>query len=363
MKEQPQLTMHRSMEKPSQSEKLALRHVHRRAMSESLIRPLLLPLLAWSLLLLLTSLTHAASLPYAPSRQRFTRASNAHFGLSQNRVYSFLPSPPQHPQWHSSQPSTQRSPSPPPQAPPPPPSSLPLPGAGPWSSLQQELEAELSGGLDEAALHALEASAVSGRGTTCLLAQPRECMATHSQGQGAAQIVMDIRMEHHGANEGGWGMGTVEPSVHRLTIQLFNHSLPKTVANFVEICEGRNSVGLTYTNSPFHRIIKKFMAQGGDITRGDGRGGRSIYGRHFRDEGFQCRHVCRGVVSMANSGPDTNGSQFFITFDQTPWLDGKHVVFGQVIDGWSALDEMESFGSDTGRPNARITVQQCTVLR
>lgn len=110
-----------------------------------------------------------------------------------------------------------------------------------------------------------------------------------------------------------------------------------------------------------HRIIPEFMAQGGDITSEDGRGGTSIYGNKFKDENFSCQHVCKGIVSMANSGPDSNGSQFFITFKPTRWLDGKHVVMGQVVEGFHVLDEMEKRGSESGKPTARVEIQRCTV--
>lgn len=103
------------------------------------------------------------------------------------------------------------------------------------------------------------------------------------------------------------------------------------------------------------------MAQGGDIDHLNGRGGRSIYGSRFPDESFACRHACRGVLSMANSGPDSNGSQFFLTFAPTPWLDSRHVVFGQVVDGWNTLDEMEKAGSEGGQPTASVILQRCTV--
>ena len=135
--------------------------------------------------------------------------------------------------------------------------------------------------------------------------------------------------------------------------------VPKTSKNFLEFCKGfkvNDKVTYSYKNSIFHRVIPSFMCQGGDIINRNGTGSVSIYGHKFADENFKYKHDKPGLLSMANSGPNTNGSQFFITTVECPWLDGKHVVFGQLVEGIRILSKIEMEGTPSGRPRNQITV-------
>lgn len=151
---------------------------------------------------------------------------------------------------------------------------------------------------------------------------------------------------------GGEPMGRIEMEIKK-------DDVPKTADNFLQLCSGTKGFG--YKNSPFHRVIPGFMCQGGDFTNQDGTGGKSIYGNRFNDENFSLEHTGPGIMSMANAGPDTNGSQFFLCTAQTAFLDGKHVVFGQVTKGYSVAKAVERMGSQSGQTKQPVMVSDCGV--
>mmetsp|Transcript_12707 Transcript_12707/g.16517 ORF Transcript_12707/g.16517 Transcript_12707/m.16517 type:complete len:492 (+) Transcript_12707:95-1570(+) len=180
----------------------------------------------------------------------------------------------------------------------------------------------------------------------------------HDQHKDCPKVFFDIEI-------GGEAQGRIE-------MELFKDTVPKTAENFRALCTGEKgnctSPGnedkpLSYKGCTFHRVIKDFMIQGGDFTNGNGTGGESIYGTKFEDENFVSKHTEPGLLSMANSGPGTNGSQFFITTKATPHLDGKHVVFGRVTNGMDVVEKIENTESDTGdKPKKDVVIADCGEL-
>jgi peptidylprolyl isomerase len=162
------------------------------------------------------------------------------------------------------------------------------------------------------------------------------------------KVAMDVSI-------GGEPAGTIEA-------ELFADVVPKTAENFRVLCSGEQGEEMRYAGSPFHRIIPGFMIQGGDFTNGNGTGGKSIYGGKFDDENFELEHDEPGLLSMANAGPNTNGSQFFITVAPTPWLDGRHVVFGKVTSGMDVVEAMEAQGTRRGQTKTEVVMSDCRVL-
>eukprot|EP01088_Endostelium_zonatum_P017514 TRINITY_DN51_c1_g2_i1.p1 TRINITY_DN51_c1_g2~~TRINITY_DN51_c1_g2_i1.p1 ORF type:complete len:201 (-),score=61.11 TRINITY_DN51_c1_g2_i1:47-628(-) len=180
----------------------------------------------------------------------------------------------------------------------------------------------------------------------------RTARRCYSSATGNPRVFFDI-------NQGGQKLGRIE-------FELYNNVVPKTAENFRALCTGEKGGNLHYKGSTFHRVIKNFMIQGGDFTRGNGTGGKSIYGEKFPDEqpGLKLPHNSAGLLSMANAGPNTNGSQFFITTVPTPHLNGKHCVFGKVVKGYEVVQAIERTATDRGdRPTSKVTIEDCGEIK
>ncbi|KAJ3146869.1 hypothetical protein HDU86_008365 [Geranomyces michiganensis] len=223
-----------------------------------------------------------------------------------------------------------------------------------WND-EEWLKKHVAGGTEKTVVDGDESAAVQSdaQGEERAAAEVAPPAAKKAKTSGATTITGGNPLVFFDIEIGGTSAG-------RIIMLLRADVVPKTAENFRQLCTHEKGFG--FKKSIFHRIIPQFMCQGGDMTKHNGTGGKSIYGSKFEDENFILKHVQSGTLSMANSGPGTNGSQFFITLEKTSWLDNKHVVFGEVTSGMDVVRKMEKQGTPSGSAKKRVVIADCGQL-